>query len=186
MRSPTCTAAGNVTEWVVVAMVALLSGAITGDVSLAREQLHFGIEGFEQGAFPASDPADQVYELARGDREVYLRKNHLPASQEFLFRTAAERIVGVVNRRVTESDNIFVICLHADKSVVATSKISKKSSPRSTPGQKKHHRNFRTHSVREKGPNAVVNGRFCLQNRAFLFCNSDGGYLFLSKYLRES
>lgn len=76
----------------------------------------------------------------------------------------------MVNRRVTESDNIFVICLHADKSVVATSKISKKSSPRSTPGQKKHHRNFRTHSVRGKGPNApLLTGVFVYKTARFYF-----------------
>ena len=108
-----------------------------GDVPLAREQLHFGIEGFEQGAFSASDATDQVYELARGDREVDFRKDHFALSQEFLFRTAAEWIVGVVNRRVAESDNIFVICLHADIKVSLRHQRYAKYRPAKHPGAKK-------------------------------------------------
>ncbi len=52
------------------------------DGALAREQRDFGIEGFQQGAFPASHAADQVDEFAGAHIQIDIRKHHFAFAQQ--------------------------------------------------------------------------------------------------------
>ena len=78
-----------------------------GHTAFAREQLHFGVQRFEQGAFPAPDAAEQINEFARRDAQIHIGQHHLAPLEQFGFGRAAERIVRMINSRVFQSYNVF-------------------------------------------------------------------------------
>ena len=78
-----------------------------GHTAFAREQLHFGVQRFEQGAFPAPDAAEQINEFARRDAQIHIGEYHLAPLEQFGFGRAAERVVRMINSRVFQSYNVF-------------------------------------------------------------------------------
>ena len=78
-----------------------------GHAAFAREQLHFGVQRFEQGAFPAPDAAEQINEFARRDAQIHIGEYHLAPLEQFGFGRAAERVVRMINSRVFQSYNVF-------------------------------------------------------------------------------
>ena len=75
--------------------------------SFAGEQLHLGVEGFEQGALAAADASDQVNEFARSHTQVHIRQHHLSPAHQLLGRGAAERVVRMVDGCVFQPYDIF-------------------------------------------------------------------------------
>ena len=140
----------------------------------AREQLHLGVERFEQRALAASDPSDQEDEFARGHREIDLREDHFALPDEFLLRAAAEGVVRVVDGCVPQFDHVSVFS-HASRVFPPSAAVARRScAARRLPGA------FRRTNIRNfPGSQAFRNRkkRRCLLRATFFAA----GCLFLRK-----
>ena len=101
---------------------------------LARQQRHFGVEGLQQGAFAASDPADEVDEFACGDLQIDPREHHFAFAQQASGGLVSAG-VGVADGCVAKFYDRFLI--HSGCSGFGRVKVIKKSDSLPAPAEKR-------------------------------------------------
>ena len=103
----------------------------TRDAPFARDELQVGIKDFQQRAFAAPDATDQVNEFPLAHLQIEVGEHQFAALHELAWRTTAERVVGVIDVYMAESDDgLLVHCLM----VLVRTKVRKNPVPHPATG----------------------------------------------------